>query len=183
MQPSGTLSSTLGLATNLFNFAIPSNTIEGTIPTELGNLRSMRFSDFSDNRFFGPIPSELGNWESSSGQLYLSANQGINGTIPTELGRLQNVEQLHLYGTSLSGTLPTELGRLQKVLGLYLHNNLLDGTIVSSTYRDPHVLVCLASQLIICFPRPFKARGLCPIVVDSESLATSKHLDWKNCEF
>ncbi|KAK3278612.1 hypothetical protein CYMTET_13452 [Cymbomonas tetramitiformis] len=61
-----------------------SNSLTGTVPTELGEPTWMHY-------------------------LYLYSNS-LTGTVPTELGELTWMSQLHLYSNSLTGTVPTELG-------------------------------------------------------------------------
>ena len=62
------------------------NNLTGTIPRELGNLKSVYF-------------------------LSMDRNQ-LTGTIPTVLGNLSNLEKLNLGGNKLSGSIPRELGNL-----------------------------------------------------------------------
>ena len=65
------------------------NQMEGTLPTELGDLSDLL-------------------------ALYLDSNK-LNGTIPNELSRLTSLVDLRLGVNQFTGTLPTELGRLTKL--------------------------------------------------------------------
>nr|TKW21811.1 hypothetical protein SEVIR_4G145700v2 [Setaria viridis] len=56
----------------------------GTLPVDIGRLRSLQVLDLSHNRFEGQIPQSLGNITGLS-KLCISNNY-LNGTIPTSLG-------------------------------------------------------------------------------------------------
>ena len=81
----------------------------------------------------GTIPSELGNLESVK-DLYLHINQ-LTGTIPIELmvGKLgRSVEWFEVSHNQLTGTIPDALTRLRRVKGFHVDTNLLTGTIPDS---------------------------------------------------
>ena len=66
---------------------LPSNSLSGTLPSELGDLGKLQALDLSEN--------------------------SLSGTIPEEYGDLGNLQRLDLSDNELSGTLPSELGNLQ----------------------------------------------------------------------
>jgi len=86
---------------------LDSDNLDGTIPSELGDLSNLEFLDLEANRLSGTIPSELGDL-SNLQRLDLDANS-LSGTLPSELGNLSNLQTLNLENNSLSGTLPSEL--------------------------------------------------------------------------
>jgi len=104
-----------------------SNSLTGTVPTELGRLEQLRELILYDNSLTGTVPTELGRLE-QLGYLYLYDNS-LTGTVPTELGRLEQLRALHLNENSLTGTIPTELGGMVELNGLLLSDNSLTGTI------------------------------------------------------
>ena len=70
-----------------------------------------------DNNLSGGIPTEWGQMMSLKG-LDLDDNANIGGTMPTELGKLTNLQHLELFRTGLAGPIITEIGlmtRLNKV--------------------------------------------------------------------
>ena len=106
--------------------------LDGGIPSELGNLTSLRHLQLHNNGLTGEIPASLGNL-SRLRYLLLSRNE-LTGSIPSELGNLSNLKALYLYMNDLSGSIPMELGNMVQAEGdtlriLYLHKNMLEGEI------------------------------------------------------
>ena len=96
---------------------LQSNSLEGSLPSEIGMLLSLTFLDLDFNLINGTIPSEIGML-SSLYWLYLHQNS-ITGTIPTEIGMLSSLERLVLYDNSITGTIPTELCTLTNTFIYY----------------------------------------------------------------
>lgn len=90
-------------------FNIFSNSISGTIPTEIGKLTGLGGIDFSFTGTKGTLPTEIGLLTS----LYsLSADfSSLEGSIPSEIGNLGVLESLRIRGANMYGTsIPTEIG-------------------------------------------------------------------------
>ncbi|MDB2445453.1 hypothetical protein N9X66_09935, partial [Gammaproteobacteria bacterium] len=62
---------------------------------------------FWQNGLNGTIPSELGNLSNLT-NLHLGSNS-LTGTIPSELGNLTKLAQILLFSNSLTGGIPSEL--------------------------------------------------------------------------
>jgi hypothetical protein len=105
------------------------NGLNGTIPSELGNLSNLTYLHLGSNSLTGTIPSELGNLTKLT-QILLFSNS-LTGSIPSELGNLTNLTYLHLSKNSLSGSIPSELGNLTNLTFLNLSSNSLTGSIPS----------------------------------------------------
>ena len=125
----GTIPSELGNLSNLTNLHLGSNSLTGTIPSELGNLTKLGQILLFSNSLTGGIPSELGNLANLT-YLQLS-NNSLSGSIPSELGNLTNLISLYLHSNTLSGSIPSELGNLTNLTILYLYSNSLSGSIPS----------------------------------------------------
>jgi hypothetical protein len=125
-QITGTLPSQLGQLVSLKSLDLNFN-LTGTIPAELGQLVSLESLDLSGNQLTGTIPTELDHLTSLT-YLGMSDNQ-LTGTIPTELAQLTSLVELYMYINQLTGTIPTELVQLTSLGWLFMSSNQLTGTI------------------------------------------------------
>ena len=126
---SGVIPSQLGDLASLRALWLSGNGLSGAIPSGLGRLSNLQSLGLYDTRLGGSIPPELGGL-SNLGRLYLVDNQ-LSGAIPSGLGRLSNLELLELEHNRLSGAIPSELGRLSNLTQLRLNGNQLSGAIPS----------------------------------------------------
>ncbi len=101
--------------------------IVGAIPSELGNLASLRTLSLWNNRLTGGIPKELGNLANLQ-SLNLNENR-LTGEIPSELGSLAKLTRLALNDNQLTGEIPSELSNLANLQRLYLRENRLTGCV------------------------------------------------------
>jgi len=106
---------------------MPTNTLHGMLPTEIGLLTSMKTLDLNTNQISGTIPSQLQTLSNLENILF--GNNDLKGTIPNWLGSLLNIKQLSLPGNSFQGVIPALLGALSKLTLLSLSNNNLTGQI------------------------------------------------------
>ena len=95
--------------------------------TLLGTPERVAGLNLSDKSLDGEIPSELGDL-SMLAKLNLRSNQ-LSGSIPGSLGRLSKLTNLNLRSNQLSGSIPGSLGRLARLTVLNLHSNDLSGDI------------------------------------------------------
>ena len=103
------------------------NNLNGSLPSQLGNLKNLRQLYLPYNNLTGPIPAELGKLSKLT-NLVLTGNK-LSGSIPSELGQLTNLEIMELRVNSFSGSIPPELGNLSKLRQLWLGRNNLNGLI------------------------------------------------------
>ncbi|KAM5559167.1 receptor-like protein 7 [Rosa sericea] len=87
--------------------------------------------DFSSNNFNGSIPEEIGELKSLY-VLNLSGN-AFTGKIPSSFGKMRQLESLDLSKNHLSGQIPPEFANLTFLAFLDLSNNELVGKIPTST--------------------------------------------------
>ncbi|KAH7541921.1 hypothetical protein FEM48_Zijuj02G0018700 [Ziziphus jujuba var. spinosa] len=81
------------------------NNIQGTIPSELGNLKSLISLDLYNNNISGVIPPSLGKLKSL---VFLRLNDnGLSGPIPKELVGISSLKVVDVSNNNLCGTIPT----------------------------------------------------------------------------
>lgn len=100
--------------------------MDGTIPTEIGSLSSLKNLVITKNeKLRGAIPSELGNLKRLI-RLQLSMN-GLTGDIPSEIGKLEMLFHLQLQKNHLTGSLPSSIMQLSGLEKLVLNGNQIGG--------------------------------------------------------
>ncbi|KAK6127159.1 hypothetical protein DH2020_039088 [Rehmannia glutinosa] len=81
------------------------NNIQGAIPTELGNLKSLISLDLYNNNISGKIPPSLGNLKSL---VFLRLNDNkLSGPIPRALASISSLKVVDVSNNNLCGTIPT----------------------------------------------------------------------------
>ncbi len=108
---------------------LSSNNLNGTIPTEIGNLTSLVTLDLRSNSLSGGIPTEIGSL--SLLQKLDLRNNSLSGSIPTSIDGMSSLRSLYLVGNNLDGNIPTQLGGLSNLRTLSLRRNRLVGSIPS----------------------------------------------------
>ncbi|KAF5179334.1 Mdis1-interacting receptor like kinase, partial [Thalictrum thalictroides] len=73
----------------LVNLSLLGNLVTGTIPKEIGNIRTLEFLNLQDNKMEGPIPEDLGNLVNLRRAL-LGGND-YTGRLPDTFGNLKNL--------------------------------------------------------------------------------------------
>ncbi|XP_038980698.1 leucine-rich repeat protein 1-like [Phoenix dactylifera] len=103
--------------------------LSGHLVPELGKLEHLQYL-FNKNNIQGTIPAELGNLKSLiSLDLY---NNNISGIIPPTLGKLKALVFLRLNNNQLTGPIPRELVGISSLKVIDVSKNNLCGTIPTS---------------------------------------------------
>lgn len=124
----GTIPDGIANLRNLEVFSVNMNMLSGTIPEAVGMLPRLGLFSASKNNLSGSLPDSLGNLTSLS-ELYLSHNK-LNGSIPERLGNLQNLNLLDLSYNDFTGAIPKQvLGLSSLSLFLNMSNNFLSGAL------------------------------------------------------
>nr|XP_023927559.1 probable leucine-rich repeat receptor-like protein kinase At1g35710 [Quercus suber] len=125
----GLIDSALSIFTDLHNMTglyLDSNQFNGSIPLEIGNMKSLKSLDLSNSHIFGEIPSTIGHLTNLS-FLSLSWNQ-INGSIPIEIANCSSLDILSLSHNHLTRSIPSQFINLM-LHSIDLSYNNLTGTI------------------------------------------------------
>ncbi|MCY4600682.1 MAG: hypothetical protein OXF27_12290 [Acidobacteria bacterium] len=133
----GSLPTQLGNLTYLSWLVLLNNDLTDTIPATLRKLDHLDTLDLGGNALTGDVPAWLGDL-SNLRNLLLWGNE-LTGTIPTALRKLNKLEWLNLSGNALAGTVPTWLGDLASLRRLWLSGNELTGTIPATLRKLDHL--------------------------------------------
>lgn len=104
---------------------LETNSLEGTIPSEIKELTSLRTLSLTRNKLGGTIPSAIGNLRNLEA-LFLSYNQ-LKGTLPVSLANLGKLKDLDLSQNGLAGTIPARIGLMTSLVTVALSRNALTG--------------------------------------------------------
>jgi hypothetical protein len=100
----GTISSRLGVLTQLTHLTLLDNSLSSTIPTQIGLLTSLEVLDLGSNVLTGRIPTQVGLLTELAGLSFF--DNRLTGPIPTQLENLNRLQLLYLDGNDLVGTVP-----------------------------------------------------------------------------
>lgn len=147
---------TLGNLDALTLLSLRSNNLNGSLPSDLLSLPSLRYIYLQHNNFSGNIPSSL---SPQLNKLDLSFNS-FTGNIPTAAQNLTLLTGLNLQNNSLTGHIPNL--NLPGLRYLNLTNNHLTGSIPSSLQKFPassflgNSMLCgkPLSQCLVVAPTP-----------------------------
>jgi len=129
-QLNGTTPSELGDLVNLQGLFLAINNLSGEIPSTIAVLSNLQILNLSFNQLSGEIPA-IFNGLTSLEHIYLQSNQ-LTGSIPVGLGSLVNLKDLYLQNNQLTGGILSELGYLVNLETLFLSDNQLIGNIPPS---------------------------------------------------
>lgn len=130
----GTLPSEYGNLTTLKQLNLVNNTFTGTLPVNWSGMTNLTKFDAGWNRLEGTIPTEYGLLTDLQ-ELRFESNI-LNGTLPTELGNLAQLEVFSLTANSFSGQMPTEYARMTSLREFFFQETDLTGD-VDSVFCDP----------------------------------------------
>ncbi|KAB2619200.1 LRR receptor-like serine/threonine-protein kinase [Pyrus ussuriensis x Pyrus communis] len=124
----GSIPRSLGECRQLVELNLSRNNLDGVIPDPVLGLPSLsKYLDLSKNRFIGSLPMEVGKLK-SLGVLDVSDNR-LSGELPSTLGTCLGLEVLHLQGNYFNGTIPSSMVSLRGVQDLDLSRNNFSGEI------------------------------------------------------
>ena len=89
-----------------------SNAMDGSLPSELGDVTTLTFFSVNFNTLTGYLPSEIGRWTGMNHYFDVSFN-ALTGSMPTQLGRWTDMSSwgyFYVEENQLTGSLPSEIG-------------------------------------------------------------------------
>ncbi|XP_043694518.1 probable LRR receptor-like serine/threonine-protein kinase At3g47570 [Telopea speciosissima] len=126
---------------------LSSNSLAGSLPIEIGNLKSLSTIDISKIRFSGQIPSSIGECNSLE-HLYMGGNF-FEGTIPQSLTLLKGLQDLDLSLNNLSGQIPKDLEKLAALQCLNLSFNNLEGEVpTKGIFRNASAILVNGNDML-----------------------------------
>jgi serine/threonine protein kinase len=128
---------------------LPSSSLTGTIPTEIGNLTTLVRVDLSRNSLSGCLPESLGQL---TDMVYLDvSNNALTGTIPTSFSFLDSLQYLAMYSNGIGGTVPVFIGALSNLDTLYLQSNAFQDEVPYEVCDLVNTTVRLDGNAFGCF--------------------------------
>jgi Leucine-rich repeat (LRR) protein len=140
------------------------NRLEGSLPTEIGLLFTLRELDMEQNTLRGSIPSQFCSLDQLH-RVMLGQNR-MTGTIPACISNLDALLHLALNDNEFKGTLPSTLASNDLLQDLFLDDNLLSG--------DPLPIFNQLTNLEFFMAQNNKFLG----VLDETSFKNSDKLAW-----
>ncbi|XP_073006815.1 uncharacterized protein [Typha latifolia] len=104
------------------------NSLTGSIPAGIWNLKNLRFLYLFQNNLSGSINLNGSIGAEGLEEIDVSMNQ-ITGSIPKSFGGLRNLSRLVMFNNRLSGEIPASIGLLPSLYDLRLFNNSLTGVL------------------------------------------------------
>ncbi|XP_069145284.1 probable LRR receptor-like serine/threonine-protein kinase At1g06840 isoform X6 [Solanum lycopersicum] len=115
------------------------NAISGTIPKEIGNIKTLELLLLNGNELTGSLPEELG-YLPNLNRIQIDQNH-ISGPLPVSFAKLEKAAHFHMNNNSISGQIPPELSKLPKLLHLLLDNNNLSGYLPPELAQIPNLRI------------------------------------------
>ncbi|KAL3520046.1 hypothetical protein ACH5RR_018195 [Cinchona calisaya] len=109
---------------------LESNKLEGSVPSQIGNLRNLRILRLRQNRLSGYIPVSFFNI-SSLERVDFTSNF-LSGALPADMcNSLTHLEYFSIYSNQIDGLLPLSLDKCSKLQTLILEDNQFSGPVPS----------------------------------------------------
>lgn len=121
----GVLPSEVGNMESLRELVLDNQNVTGTIPPQIANMASLEVLRLDMNYIDGPLPPAF-----PSSLIELRAEENyITGTLSPALGNLVALEDFRVYKNAMNGPVPTELAQLSNLQILYLDGNNFEGSL------------------------------------------------------
>ncbi|CAL4951778.1 unnamed protein product [Urochloa decumbens] len=137
---SGTIPSSIGNIKSLMKLGLDAPGFSGNLPSSIGRLKSLNELRVSGLDLVGSIPSWIANLTSL--EVLQFSTCGLDGSIPSYLGGLSKLRTLALYHCKFSGDISTHISNLTQVEILDLGSNNFTGMVeLNSLWKLPNLSV------------------------------------------
>jgi hypothetical protein len=127
----GRLPTQFGQLVSLRVLGLGEMALEGPIPSQWAAIQTLEALDINSNRLSGTLPpAVLASWRSLL-RLSLQNNSGLGGTLSDELFAMTNLNTLQLARCAFSGSLPSEVRFLSALRFFDISNNAFVGGLPS----------------------------------------------------
>jgi hypothetical protein len=124
----GTIPSDLKLLSSLKIVNLASNNLTGTLPESIGDWVKLDEAYLNNNQLHGTLPSTMSNWTKL--RWFWAAGNRLRGGIPDWMqGAWTKLNKIDLSSNQLVGTLPSFIGQWTNLELFSAFGNLLNGTI------------------------------------------------------
>ena len=120
----GSIPSELGCLPSLKSFQLSVNNLSGIIPPPIYNISSIYFFSITKNQLNGSLPPDIGLTLPNLQFLYYAINN-FTGAIPVSFSNASQLQGLAFDENGLIGTVPRNLASLQGLVSLYFGDNRL----------------------------------------------------------
>ena len=124
----GTIPSQVGLLTNLDVIVIGTSKVESRIPTEIGLLTNANIINIYALSLYGRLPSEIGKL-TKLGFFSVRGCKELTGFIPLEINQMTSLTTLDLRANNFTGFIPRGISLLKNLSSALFGANRLTGTI------------------------------------------------------
>ncbi|GAU40367.1 hypothetical protein TSUD_319790 [Trifolium subterraneum] len=165
------------LSSNLQQFCVANNKLNGTIPQGMKKFQNLTSFSFEQNNFTGELPLELGTLKKLQRLLIyqnrLSGNNQFSGRIPTSIGQCESLTILDLEMNKLVGVIPIEIFQLSGLTDLYLHGNSLNGSLPPVSNMEQLQMMSVSNNMLSGNIPEIKANGLKILMMERNKFSGS----------
>ncbi|KAK2444563.1 putative LRR receptor serine/threonine-protein kinase [Trifolium repens] len=156
---------------NLTSLSFEHNYFTGELPLELGTLKKLEQILIYQNRLSGEIPDIFGNFTN----LFILAlgNNQFSGRIPTSIGECEKLNILDLEMNNFVGVIPMEIFQLSGLTALYLHGNSLNGSLPPVSNMEQLGIMYVSNNMLSGNIPEIKANGLKTLLMERNKFSGS----------
>ncbi|KAK2427379.1 putative LRR receptor serine/threonine-protein kinase [Trifolium repens] len=131
---------------NLLDLSL--NSFSGSLPKEVGMLKSINWLDVSENHLSGEIPRTIS--ECISLEYLLLQGNSFNGSIPFSLASLKGLRYLDLSRNQLYGPIPEVMQNISGLEHLNVSFNMLEGVVPTNGVFGNSTQVAIIGNSKLC---------------------------------